>query len=540
MSTNRTPTQRKRSADARVKAAEAELGAVLAERRLARVSNSYDAVETGADNRRRTAKIERKPEHGILSRRNELRAINLSRDLLRNFPAAKSIDWQRRVNVVGTGPTLMLNTDNDAANIAWQDWFNSVWAKSCDARDDMPWAEVLACVLSALGTDGGCIVAVDTFLGNPPTGRLFFWTQDQMVEIDKAEWKNRAAADGWTETTPDGRIIPLMQERGIIRDSLGVVRGYVVTSEPGLSTVKYDEATRLRRGAARYIKSPWRLNQLVGVPEYLTMTANCEDLYEMQISELSTAKKAAKMYAWVKSIAKEEENELAAGLQPIDLVDGDGDITEATAAQTENYEAVEMLTGGYTDYLDPDDEMHLHDPQRPNVNIAPFFDHVLLGAGSSVGMARCYTTMQAQTSYTAFRGEMIMSWQTFTYYQKLLERRLCDWVAWRVIEWATTAKAGPTTRRWLLPPRSVALPDGWQAKLSWDWHKMPVLQPDREYAAYGRGLKVGAITWKDILGPRWQRILSDLGEQKAYIEKLGLPLDFFETVAGAIVPSGDE
>jgi hypothetical protein len=38
-----------------------------------------------------------------------------------------------------------------------------------------------------------------------------------------------------------------------------------------------------------------------------------------------------------------------------------------------------------------------------------------------------------------------------------------------------------------------------------------------------------------MLGPNWERKLRAMADQMAIIQELGLPLGFFETVAGAVV-----
>lgn len=503
-------------AEEKLRTAEATLSRQFTERRIERVKNEYDAVGPGADKRRRKPSIERGHEGVILDRWKHLRAVNLARNLLRNFTAAKAIDHQLRVNVVGVGPRLMLHTADKTANEAGQAWFTE-WAKDCDARDDTPWNELLGCVLSACGTDGGVLVAFDDFSPDAD-GKLLFWSTDQMVTVNPTDWKNQTQ---WVE---GGK--PMLQERGFVRDHRGRVVAYIVTVTPGLVEAKLADCTVLPRAVARFVKRPWRLNQLVPVPEYLPMVADMEDLYEGRLSELQTWKKTAKLYGWVKSITQEQERLQENGVEPEGTIDDASTTAEATSKK-DNYEALESLTGGYTDYLDPDDEVHVHDPSRPNEKMREFFDHCLLGAGASLGLARAYTNLQAETSYTAFRGEMLMSFRTFQVTQKFLERRCCDWIATKSLGWG-------------IARGTLALPAGWESQIGWDWPQMPILDERQEYDAKAKGLKTGALTWADILGPDWERKLTALAKQADIIRQLNLPLAFFETVAGAMATTDEQ
>jgi hypothetical protein len=524
MTTLQEAQRERKVAIANQQTADAELATAMTQRRIDRIKAQYDAVEPNADNHRRTAKVERKNESGILTKRKQQKAINLTRNLLRNFTAARSIDWQIRANVVGIGPQLILHLDDATAAENAQDAFK-MWAKDCDSRDDTPLNEILACIMSAVGTDGGTLVVFDNFMHDD--GRLLFWSTDQLCEVNAEEWESKKHP--WKERRRvDGRRrnMPMMQERGIVRDSTGRVVAYIIHPEPGKVDAPLDEVTILPRGTAKLIKRPWRLNQLIPIPEYLPMVADMEDLYEMRTSELATAKKTSKVYGHVKSQRKEEEMELLNDRGAIELTDSDRTTSESSAAK-ENYEALEEFTGGYTDYLDPEDEVVVYDPTRPNELMAPFFDHCLLGAGASVGLARAHTQVRAEGSYTAFRGDSLMSWQTYAINQKMLERRLMDWLAVKYLTW-------------LQSRGRIALPAGWESKIAWDWPRMPVLDPAKEHKADRDALKNARKTLADVIGPDWRRVLENYGKQLDVARELGIPLSVFETVAGAVAETETE
>src|SRR5574343_168041 len=83
--------------------AELELSKIAAgrARKLSELAakNKYDVMQPAAQRKRRQAAIERESEEKLLKLYDRLRAVNLCRDLERNFTSAKSIINQMRVNV---------------------------------------------------------------------------------------------------------------------------------------------------------------------------------------------------------------------------------------------------------------------------------------------------------------------------------------------------------------------------------------------------------------------------------------------------------
>jgi hypothetical protein len=131
--------------------------------------------------------------------------------------------------------------------------------------------------------------------------------------------------------------------------------------------------------------------------------------------------------------------------------------------------------------------------------------------------------MRADSSYTSFRGDMIMTWVTFYWLQKWLERRAADWIARKALAWAVRRK------------QIAPLADQWERKLSWTWPRMPeVNQLDAENAV-AAGLKNGTTDYSQLLGPDWRRRLEGLAEQIKTVRQLELPLRVLETASGGQV-----
>lgn len=506
----RTPLE---SARDKREIAEQNLQAEVARRRT-KIVQEYDVLK--ANRARRQPAKETKDEGKIYDMTRRALGCNLGRDLERNYSPARSLLHQFRVNVVGSLGKMRLNISGgeEAA-----DWFNGEWSKDCDFRSDLHWSDWLANTIAAIIREGDQLTVFDDQVTGEDTGKLLTWESDQIAPLTEGLLKG---------TKYDGAV----QDNGILRDELGREVAYIATGKRGMIKLdKKEDFTIYPRGMARLMCNPWRQNQGRGIPALVTAAGNFVDMYELLASELQTAKRAAKQYAHVKRAdavtnwddptADPEFLPENAG-QPPATVDAAG-ANETTGAGARNYEQLEAMAGGLVDYVDPADSIVIEDPKHPNANVPAFMDAVHGFSGSSMGIASAYTKLRADKSYTAFRGDMIMTWVTFYYLQKKMERIAADWVGVRAVQWA--ARKG-----------IIGEPEkGWQSKISWTWPKMPeVDQLDYEQAV-AQGLKNGTLDFAALLGPDWERRLEDYAKQVDKVRELGLPLDVLEGKSGGIV-----
>jgi hypothetical protein len=154
-----------------------------------------------------------------------------------------------------------------------------------------------------------------------------------------------------------------------------------------------------------------------------------------------------------------------------------------------------------------------------------FIEAVLCQAGAAFGLAKAYAQLRADTSYTAFRGDMIMTWQGAFYpMQKWLERCFADWVAVNALRWAI--RKGDVK----------GLATGWERSLSWRWPRMPEVDAQAYQNSVALSLKNGTTDWSQEIGPDWKQHFDSLAEQIAYARGKGIPLSNLETKAGAPQP----
>lgn len=477
------------------------------ERVVHAIKAKYDVVSDKHTRKRRRPEIETESDTDILDDR-RAEAINMCRDLERNFTGAKSHLRQFRVSAVGAdGPKLNILASGKNGKEAAR-WFNAIYSKECDFCDDMPFAEMVANVLVALKREGDVLVVFDDFIED--TGKLLFFEADQLVELSKAVWDQQKQFD------PE----QYSQKSGVIIDHWGRVVGYIVSHTRGqrLQT-KLEDVLIVTTKSAKLVKNSWKFNERRGAADLLNPSAMYQDTYEMFSKELQSAKVASSIAGKVRQQDEDIIDDLLqAGYTPSDILeDATASIQDGEAQQPVNYDRYEALTGGYIEYMEGKDDFELFKIDRPNVHMPEFVDRTNSMAGASLGLGKSYATMSPAGNYTAFRGDMLLTWAQFYWDQKVLERRCCDWIAYKAITWAI--------RKGIIQP----LKD-FKYRLKWTWPKMPQVDTLRDENAISAKLENKTIDYFELLGPNWEDKLKSLAEQQKFIKEL----------FGAVTPVPDD
>ncbi|MCK5644085.1 MAG: phage portal protein [Gammaproteobacteria bacterium] len=485
--------------------------------------NAYDAVagsgnSVGGGNKRRQSTIETKEETGatgILKPYDRLKSLNLCRDAERNFSGAKSIFHQIKINVIGPSPKVQVNTNNEFG-IELTKWINKKWMKNCDFRRNRRFAKMAQLAVAAKAREGDLLVVFDDDLIKD-SGKLIFYETDLICDI--------------SDPPPEFAEAGYTMSDGIVNDEWGREVGYITTNKRGQTSVPLADATVWPRNPdneddnlATLIRSDFRLIQGRGVSPFLSAIADILDSYEMRAKELQTAKVAASLCGTIKrteAIEDYDDERMNPDNDNPDDTEGATNTLPEKQTKPATYERLESLAGGYFDYLDPDDTFTLHDIKRPNVQMKEFLDYVMDSSGSAFGLAHAYTRMKADSSYTAFRGDMVLTWVSFYAEQKDAENEFLDWSVIRAGRWAIRheiIKAKPTP--------------GWEEELYWTLPTIPFVDEVKERNAHAIGLKNGELTYSDLLGPDWAKKFTQLQTELNDARSKGLPLSVFETKSG--------
>ena len=481
-----------------------------------------DSRNASGGRKRRQARIETGEEESILRPHQRLEGITLARDMIRSNPQARGFGKTLRVNVIGEyGKIQFKETEGWYADA--QKWFNSEWSKAADYIDNSTFRECLQLVVYALSHEGDFVAVFDNGLisgTRPGTGKFVFFESDQICNLCESDFAPFRQAG-------------FSQDSGVITDSNGRHVGVIVSRIRGVTEVPLKSAFVLSRDPDskelcpwRHVRRKFRFRQARGVADAVTALQTTIDGYEMLGYEMQTAKAASARYATVIEASNNSQPPLPEGFGSIDLQDPDA-VNEAVK-EVDNeikVQALERYTGGHVDYA-PNGTNILFDPtNRPNTKLPEFLEFTTDISGQAHGLSHAYSRSRADSSYTAFRGDMTMTWMTFRDSQQFIEDAFSDWAAQCVISYGFAIGA-------IKKP-----PENWMSSTAWQYPKMPSIDGQKEQGELTSKLKNGVTTFRDEIGPHWKQQMQQLSDELDFARKIKLPLSIFETVAGAPTPA---
>lgn len=494
----------------------------------------YDAVRMTGNRHRRL--MDRGMEESEFLPYDREYAITLGRDMHRNQARYVALENQIARMTAGT-VKCQIGTRDRAWNAAAERIFNNRFAKDClltIPRTHL--SELCQQLVSSVIREGDVLIVFDDGFARD-SGQLLVYEADQLVRMDDADF---------------ARLFPgCRQVSGVILDDVDAVYGYIVSHvritddmrvrPNGLWTLPAEKCLVYTTDQAVLLASRYRPGQIRGVPEMLPVSICMDDADEMIKSELLTAKMGAKNFATVyESEATQTartDSELTNAIEAMEkggnvdpetghLIDPDAPPTtaETNAADRPHYASIDSTDSAIVTYMEGRDRMDIHTPTRPNLHTDEFFKARNADAAAALGLARSHSEMYVQSSYTAFRGESLMTWESIYDRQKNLTRELLDWLAVKVIERAMDE--GRLSR-----PSSEAL--DWRDRITWDLPKMPAIDEKAAVEAQAAALKAGLATYKDLLGSEWDEKFDQLSREVEIIRSLGIPVSILETVSGA-------
>ena len=502
-------------------------GGVLGLVNLAQFGRGYEAVTHPFSTQRRAATVETGGEDKQISPSQRNQLVNLSRDMMRNAPERVAQDQQLRVNTVGCeGGKLYASFPEGygAAAEAVMHYFNKVWAPRAEFtfRQNFNW--ILKTALTAQDVGGNVVLVFDDGIltGGNGTGRVRGFEADEIAEIPQTEFERRFPK-GWT------------QSRGFIYNASGMFCGlFVSTSQRGQAvfnpdggfiTLRLDPFDDDATPNFLLLGDMRRFNQGRAVSPLVSALTALVDLHETVASEAQAAKLNAQMVGQILEDASAEPEDEMPGFEEREVEGATDALPETVTFTTKELKAI----GAHFDKMPPGIKIDLLDTKRPNLNIIAYVEHVTGVIGATRGLARVYSTLKAQTSYTAFRGEQAMSEQSFREARKDLERTVCDPIARLVI--ARAVRMGLIAEE---------LPERWEEMVAWTWPKMIEVNEKDAQGALKMKLENGVTSLTRELGPgEMERILAERKREKQLFDDAGLIYPGTVTASGQIV-DGDE
>ncbi len=468
--------------------------------------------------------------------------FNLARNSVRNNETLNGILTQFRLNVVGNeGGKAYFDFGEQYKTSA--DILRAAFARftsSCEFFDGLDFNEVLKIVLQTIIICGDVALVFDADYIEG-SGRLLAFEPDSIGNISDAEFAKRFP--GFTQSqgrikNRNGRFVGLIvssSERG--KAEFDAEKVLFFQKDPNASPSDVDWTLVARR---------WRFNQGRGVPPVSAPLAALMDVSALLGYEVESAKKNSQTYAQLiqtddgsrNTDALLEDPALGGDEEVSTSADGstsaDDDVAdavaeaEALAEEKISFDELESA-GAMFDVMPANAKLELLDTKHPNPNMPAFINLVASRGGWAMGICQCFTTGAVSTSYTAFRGEQLMTQRAFEELQKMLERRVCSWTLARWFAWAT--ERGDL-------PRDLPLPEDWMRRVRWHWPTMREVNAVDAQNAWNAGLKNGTLGYSEILGPDWRERLMERGEEVAFCERIGFVHPSRETVSGQIVETG--
>lgn len=406
----------------------------------------------------------------------------LARDLRRNNGWAKRGIQAIVNNTVGWGimpkPKARPNRATGRARAAlelWNDWADST---SCDFDGRLNFYGLQRLAMETIAESGEVII-----LRQPAASvdELAIPLRLQVLEPDYLDTNRSGVVAG------GGQIID-----GVEFDAHGRrVAYWLYTSHPGGQGLMHRfESVRHPADRVLHIYRVDRPGQIRGVPWLASAITRLKDLDDFEDAELMQQKVAACFGAFVTDI---DGASTAIGQQdPID-------------------DQLESLEPGHIAYLPPGRQIQFASP--PPVQDSAFSERALRRIAVSLGVPyEELTGDYSKVNYSSARMARLAHWaNVHEWREHMLIPQLCSGV-WR---WAMQQMQ--ELEGW--PEMPTAL---------WAPPPMPILEPDKEGLAYLRLVRIGAMTWSQMvreLGYDPGEQLAEIAETNEELDRLGIVLD---------------
>jgi lambda family phage portal protein len=408
----------------------------------------------------------------------------LSRDLRRNNGWARGGVRAITRNTVGWGITPKAIGGTPAAARATDLW--KVWSakSSCDFDGRLNFAGLQRLVMDTVVESGEAIILMQpasTKDGLPVPVRI------QVLEPEYLD-TNRATT---APLESGGWIID-----GVEFDAAGRrVAYWLFTTHPGsrvLTTTTNFESERVAADRVLHVYLVERPGQVRGVPWIASAITRIKDLDDFEDAEIMQQKVAACFGAFV--------------------TDTDGTATGIAGDEVDdNGDPIDALEPGHIAYLTPGKTVTFAQP--PTAQDGAFTVRALRRIAASLGVT--YEDMTGDYStvnFSSARMGRLAHWQNVSDWRwNMLVPQLCDAV------WC-----------WVMTMASDL--EGWDEVpcAQWNAPPMPILEPDKEAAAAKALVRIGALTWPQMvreLGEDPDEQMQQIAESNKALDKLGIILD---------------
>jgi len=413
-----------------------------------------------------------------------------SRDLIRNNALAKGSVSTKVTSVVGGGLTLQARIDRDVLNLtqeqadAWERKTEAEWLLWSDSKDSdiartLNFREQQALAFLSVLENGDCFVLTP----QRQVQTLPYKTRLQLIEADRVS--NESSKQDTDRLSG-----------GVQKDVFGAPEFYhILKGHPGNLYATINEWSKVRafgkktgRRNVLHLYNKLRIGQSRGVPDLAPVMEALKQLGTFTQSELDAAVISSFFTVFIKSEHSDE----------LDTVTNMGDETGAKSSDKDfKMGPASMLE------LEPDEEIEIADPKRPNQAFEPFFMAITTQIGVALELPREILIKAFTSSYSAAQAALLEAWRFFMARRQWLIDNLCQ----PIYEiWLTEAVAMGR----IAAPGFLNDPLIRAAYLGADWvgpprgHIDPGKQNKADAEAEDRGWKTAAQNTQERAG-NWER-----------------------------------
>lgn len=427
-----------------------------------------------------------------------------ARDLYDNCSVGAEVETVIRLAVGVDGGTPIFEGEN--AELHQKIWHE--WKRKAGYFDNESWNELLQQILRAVLVDGDCFIMIDDQLTD---GKLAVYPADCITNISQfEEWKQNNNMDAGCR-----------QVEGVVLSPTGRVLGSFLTAERNRNYVSPEVASFIPAEVGHLVFLKNKLTQYRGESSIISQYELSNDTNDLLKAEIRSAQINAE-HAFIVTRSESDATLISGVLEGLDAgeqsdVLGEAGITEeeldelkkAGATDPETYKAyagksaiAELPSGSQV--------TNLSNANRPSAQIQTWIDHLDDNTGKRLGIMSCLSRGRADNSYSSGQIELAVSWAGFKIFQKMLERKVLDYVI-----------------DYLLPHAEYVV----------EWQEAFSVDPEKDEKVTDLRLHGGRTTFREILGVNWREKLLELAEEKKFLEEHDLTnLSFWQTSSGASIP----
>ncbi|HUS38918.1 MAG TPA: phage portal protein [Pirellulales bacterium] len=435
----------------------------------------------------------RTPKHTVCSLDGEFGSqrtrdtmVATARDLTLNFSLARGLKQTHVNNVVGTGPRLQMQTDDQDFNDRVEEAFVR-WGKTCDVRGVLNWGRFIRMSEGSTVVDGDCGIILRRGLklqgvegdriANPPD-----------VSQTSAEWVYGVKVDKDLRATGYS-----VYKRGNSNSRQGRRK------EDWAKTVP----------AKNFVHSfdPERFDQVRGVSGFISAINDLQDTREAVEAVKGSIKLENIMSLIYKAKPTGDSGQNALGL----LTDYEGARADTGASETRK--EVKLNQGVNWFEIETDEEITSLDKRSPGAQFEPWVLFVIRMAAMALDMPlEVAFHYYSRGSFSSLKGAISDYHTAIRTRRERLEDQVCTriatWVIFSMMKQRTLEEAASVPekeRRGLAPPK-----DGTDIRnFRWQWDQLPFLDPDEAIKADTEEYKMGATSLSDICakrGKKWDQV----------------------------------